>query len=46
LTRFSQALLECPEKETAARALAQVVQVIGDHPSLEKAMAALEVVRD
>ena len=43
LTRFSQALLECPEKETAARALTQVVQVVGGHPTLAKAMDALDI---
>jgi tetratricopeptide (TPR) repeat protein len=43
LTRFSQAALECPEKSMAARALSEVVQVLGDHPSLARAMDALEV---
>ena len=43
LTRFSQALLECPEKPIAARALMEVVQVVGEHPLLAKAMDSLDV---
>ncbi len=46
LTRFSQALLECPEKPVAAKALMGVVQVVGDHPLLAKAMASLDVALD
>ncbi len=43
LTRFSQVLLECPEKPVAAKALMEVLQVVGEHPSLAKAMVSLDV---
>ncbi|NBQ52845.1 MAG: tetratricopeptide repeat protein, partial [Proteobacteria bacterium] len=43
LTRFSQVLLECPEKSVAAKALIDVLQVVGEHPSLAKAMVSLDV---
>jgi tetratricopeptide (TPR) repeat protein len=43
LTRFSQVLLECPEKPVAAKALIDVLQVVGEHPSLAKAMVSLDV---
>ena len=43
LTRFSQVLLECPEKPVAAKALFDVLQVVGEHPALAKAMVSLDV---
>lgn len=46
LTRFSQAVLECPEKDLAARALSGVVQVVGEHPMLARAMGSLGVTGD
>lgn len=46
LKHFSQAVLECPEKDLAAGALAGVVQVVGEHPSLERAMNNLGIDSD